>query len=280
MRVRFMENEDIDFALQLTSSEGWSDIRSDFEMLISHSPQAAFIALENGQSIGMISAVAYGTIGFIGSLIVLKDHRKKGIGTTLMKHAISYLESNQAMTMMLDAVPDAAPIYEGLGFKRCCKSLRLSGIPDATEVRNVRKATDDDLEGLLRLDERAFAGNRSHFLKHRYREFPDLCYVIDSGEDRVDGFIMASDRGSTVRIAPWIISNHHENAGDLINAVARARKSQSLSIGVLETNQNALDTLNRVGLHEKFFSIRMVRSRMEMPSFSNMMYSIGSPAKG
>ena len=279
MQVRFMKEIDIDFALNLTSSEGWTDIRSDFQSLISHQPQAAFIALEDEESIGIISAVVYGDIGFIGSLIVLQSHRNKGVGTSLMRYAINYLETNGVKMMMLDAVPEAVPIYERLGFRKCCKSLRLSGYPSDTDPLGIRKATEQDLNWIFRLDAKAFGGNRSHFLKHRYLEFPDLAYVIDNVEVPT-GFIMASDRKDTVRIAPWIIANHDRYAGNLIKAVAHARMNQSLSIGLLETNSTALSILKDLGFQERFFSIRMALSTTGIPSFSDMMYSIGSPAKG
>ncbi len=279
MQVRFMKDKDINFALELTSGEGWTDIRSDFELLITFTPPAAFVAVEAGERIGMISAVAYGRMGFIGSLIVSKMCRNRGIGTALMKHAINYLEKNGISTIMLDAVPEAAPIYESLGFRRCCKSLRLSGIPSDVEMKDVRKATEEDLPSILHLDRISFGDDRSHFLHHRFQEFPELRYVIE-GEKGVYGFIMASDRTNTVRIAPWIVEGNHRSAGELVKAVASSRKGESLSIGLLETNQISLETLKKLGFQEKFFSIRMVRGTSGMPSFSDMMYSIGSPAKG
>ena len=70
----------------------------------------------------MISAVSYGSIGFIGSLIVLPDYRNQGIGTALMKHAIECLENTGARALMLDAVQKAVPVYERLGFNRVCNS--------------------------------------------------------------------------------------------------------------------------------------------------------------
>lgn len=277
-QIRFMTEDDIEFALSLTTSEGWTDVRSDFELLISYHPKAAFIAFDD-ELVGMISAVAYGKIGFIGSLIVSKEWRNKGIGTSLMGHAISYLEKNGVSTMMLDSVPEAAPIYEGLGFRRCCKSLRLSGMPTGMEAKEIRNATEEDLEEILRLDRIAFGDDRSHFLTGRFQEFPDLCYVIEEQEE-VEGFIMASDRSNTIRIAPWIVAREHRFAGELVKAVASTRKGKSFSIGLLETNQVALGILRRLGFQEKFFSIRMVRGAAGVPSFSDMMYSIGSPAKG
>jgi len=274
-----MKDEDIEFALSLTASEGWTDIHSDFQLLVSYRPHAAFIGTEEGERIGMISAVSYGSIGFIGSLIVMNAYRNKGIGSSLMRYAIGYLESIGVETMLLDAVPDAVPIYERLGFQKCCKSLRLSGVPSDVDSLGIRRMTKGDLNGVFNLDGKAFGGDRSHFLNKRYLEFPGLAFVIDNTKGP-KGFIMASDRKDTVRIAPWIVNNHDKHAGDLIKAVAQARIKQSISIGLLETNHAALEILEDLGFQEKFFSIRMARSDQGIPSFSNVMYSIGSPAKG
>ncbi len=277
MLIRRMKHEDIDFALSLTRSEGWSDIHSDFALLISSDPPSAFIAEEDSQRVAMISAVAYGQIGFIGSLIVKKEQRGKGLGTSLMLHAIECLENHGANDIMLDAVPEAAPIYEKLGFNRCCRSLRLQGVPK-TNIHTARRLKDEDLERILALDIEAFSEDRSHFLKSRILEFPDLCYVIER-DGEITGFAIGSDRQGTVRIAPWIVAEHDLKAGELVVAIGAARPNTSLSIGMLETNECAVETTLSLGFKEISSSIRMHKGE-NTPKFSDMMYAIGSPAKG
>ena len=55
MRIRKMTNEDIRFALGLTSIEGWSDIECDFDALVSYNPNAAFVMESSYDYVGTIS---------------------------------------------------------------------------------------------------------------------------------------------------------------------------------------------------------------------------------
>ena len=101
MHIRVMTLEDIDFALKLTSQEGWSDIRSDFVSLITYKPAGAFIIEEHKSLVGMISVVSYGVFGFIGSLIVLPNYRQRGFGSELMRYAMTYLQNNGSKTIRI-----------------------------------------------------------------------------------------------------------------------------------------------------------------------------------
>lgn len=279
MKIRPMESTDIDFALTLTSREEWSDIRTDFELLIAHSPKAAFVGIEENKRIGMISAVAYGITGFIGSLIVLDGYRGKGNGTGLMRFAIDFLERQGIHTMMLDAVPEAASMYAKLGFRPVCKSLRFIGTVDGSTSKNIRNLTPADTQRVIDLDRTAFGNDRSHFLTRRIRDCPDQCYVLLDGSD-ITGFAIGSNRPNTVRIAPWVVSGHHPDSGDLVRAISESVLGKQVSLGVLESNRLSVEVCRDIGLRETKHSIRMARSKDPVRPLSEMEYAIGSPAKG
>jgi predicted N-acetyltransferase YhbS len=279
LKIRPMESADIDFALALTSREKWSDIRTDFELLIAHSPQAAFVGMEDDKPMGMISAVVYGKTGFIGSLIVLDEYRGKGNGTRLVRFAIDFLERQGVHTMMLDAVPEAVPMYTRLGFKPVCKSLRFTGTVNGSISENVRNITPADIPRVTNLDRIAFGNDRSHFLTTRIRDSPDLCYILLDSSD-ITGFALGSNRPNTIRIAPWIMAKPHPESGDLIRAISMKSQGKGISLGVLESNQLATKLCRAIGLREATHSIRMARSESSVRPFSEMEYAIGSPAKG
>ncbi|MFW9909119.1 MAG: GNAT family N-acetyltransferase [Candidatus Thorarchaeota archaeon] len=279
MRIRSMQQNDIDFALKLTSKEGWTDIPSDFKMLISYSPPAAFVLEDEGKRVGMVSSVAYEKMGFIGSLIVLEEYRRRGFGGTLLKHAIEYLDILGVHQIMLDAVVEAVPMYKSLGFHPVCNSLRMRGTPRHVENSNTRVIQNGDLKEVLNLDRKAFGANRSHFLAYRLSECIDLCYV-QVEKDEIQGFIMASDRPNGIRVAPWIVSNPNEHSESLLGAIAASRKDSPLMLGVLESNRPAVKMLQQLGFEQTSHSVRMVRFQSATPKFSDMQYAIGSPAKG
>jgi len=279
MIVRKMSIDDTDFALSLTSGEGWSDIRSDFESLISYSPTAAFVGEEDGRRIGMVSAVSYGKLGFIGSLIVVRDCRNKGHGTNLMKHAIEHLSGLGVKTLMLDAVEAAIPVYRKLGFSTVCRSLRMKGVVEARRTDNVRPMTRRDLPTVLTIDQAHFGADRSHFLKRTWSLFPEFCKTLDIGKS-VQGYVMGSPGNDFIRIAPWIVNGGVHRGEDLLRELAAQSGGKALRMGVLERDTTTVELLKTLGFEEVSSSYRMIQGDSSIVGLSQGIHAIGSPAKG
>jgi len=278
MKLRPMITEDIDFALDLTKTEGWSDIKSDFSSLISYNPSAAFVLEKQGNPVGMISVASYGQIGFIGSLIVSQTMRNRGIGEHLLKFAIEHLKSHGASCIMLDAVPDALSLYSKNGFSPVCKSLRFSGLVLDQPKSDVRQITEDDLSSIFQMDRIAFGGDRSHFLKAKWKQNMELC-VCTKEDAVITSFAMGSPREGHVRVAPWIVMQEDKFNGDLLRKIAATSTEKNLALGVLETNTNSVALVTSLGLSQYSFSVRLVLGDASMIK-GESQYAIGSPAKG
>ncbi|MCK5152659.1 MAG: GNAT family N-acetyltransferase, partial [Candidatus Thorarchaeota archaeon] len=257
MHIRKMMNVDIDFALSLTSIEGWSDTRSDFDALVSYSPTAAFVMEIANEYIGIVSAVSYGAFGFIGSLIIHPSHRGKGFGIQLLRHAQKHLQDLGTSYIMLDAVPDAIALYEHHGFRPVCKSYRLRGRVTGPESRGVREISDMDLPLIYECDRRAFGADRSHFLQKKWMENPELCICLER-DDRIVSYAMGSYRENHVRIAPWIVSIPGDSNGDLLRTISYRSEGGTLALGVLETSKDAYSLAQKLSFSEYSYSIRMV----------------------
>ena len=271
-------NADIDFALSLTSIEGWSDIRSDFDALVSYSPTAAFVMEIADEYIGMVSAVSYGAFGFIGSLIIHPSHRGKGFGIQLLRHALRYLQDLGTSYIMLDAVPDATMLYERHGFVPVCKSYRLRGRVTGAESKRVREVSDWDLPTIYEIDRRAFGADRSHFLQKRWMENPELCMCLER-DNRIVSYVMGSYREEHVQIAPWIVSVPGGSNEDLLRTISCRTEGRTLALGVLETSKDAYSLAQKLSFSEYSYSIRMVFGDL-IQSPNESQYAIGSPAKG
>ncbi len=279
MQIRKMVLEDIEFALSLTTGEGWSDLHSDFVALISHTPPAAFVGEKAGTSIGMVSTVSYGDFGYFGSLIVSKEYRNRGLGRALLEHAIAYLRSEGVKVMMLDGVSSALSLYKRLGFKTVCHSLRMEGIIAGYSSGRVRSMQVNDLKKIFNIDLHNFGADHSYFLKRIIKQFPELCKVLED-EREIKGFVMGSRRGNFTRIAPCVVKDGAVEAALLIKAVSTQSPKALLRLGVLESNIEAVIMLKRLGFTVVSASYRMVQGNPNEISFSNGMYAIGSPAKG
>lgn len=271
---------ELDFALSLTESVGWSSIRKDFEELLLFDQHGCFVGEEDGVPVGMVCALSYGPFGTIGNLIVVDDYRGQGRGALLMEHAMEYLRSSKGTeAMMLDSVPAAVPLYERLGFKKVCRSLRFAGRVEPRRSPIVRPMEGKDLMHILSIDRKHFGASRFLFISSGLAANPELSRVIEVDGDIV-GYVMGSERYGHVRLAPWVMSNHFKLAEELLRDFAVQAGGRMIKLGVLESSRRAIGVLKVCGLLEKDASWRMVLGTDEKPEFSDGLFAIGSPMRG
>ena len=90
MNIRQMGMEDLCFAAECTSAEGWVSENIDvLESFYLNDPQGCLVAEENGRQLGICIATSYGTCGFIGEVIVRPEARGKGIGAALLNRGVT-----------------------------------------------------------------------------------------------------------------------------------------------------------------------------------------------
>ncbi|MFW9960673.1 MAG: GNAT family N-acetyltransferase [Candidatus Thorarchaeota archaeon] len=279
MNIRPMSHDDLDFAVTLTIAEGWSSAKRDFEELLEYDPHSCFIGEIESEPIGMVCTVSYGMFGFIGNLIVLESCRGQQCGKILMEHGISYLNTRGAKSILIDAVPKALTLYERLGFRKICKSLRLEGTISGKVAEHVRDMKLEDLTQISDTDASLFGGRRDHFLRMRFSTHPEYCKVLTT-DTGVHGYIMGSTTLNSVRIGPWAMKEPTTSAESLLLGLGTAVTGDILKIGVLERNKKALDILYRYGFKERSFSWRMIYGEDTEATLSNNLYAIFGPDRG
>ena len=279
MRIRKMLLQDIDFALLLTSSEGWGSTALDFKELLAFDPEGCFIAEINETPVGMVCTTPYDGFGFVSNLIVRKEHRNRGVGAILMEHALEHLDRRGARSHLLDGVLKAVSLYERFGFARKYKSLRLEGRVEPKTSDDIRKMLNADLNDINGFDAKFFGASRKDFLESRLRHFPRLCKVLEI-DGYIEGYIMGSERRGFIRIGPWVMNTHSERAEALLQDFSSECEGMPLRMGVLENNEGALQILQKHGFAQKGFSWRMIRGVRGSWTFSDHLYAIHSAARG
>jgi ribosomal protein S18 acetylase RimI-like enzyme len=279
MKIRCMTEADLDFAISLTSKEGWSSTRTDFEELLRFDSHGCFIGEEKNKRVGMVCAISYGHFGNIGNLIVPEICRGRKLGSILMEYAMSYLLGKGASVIFLDGVQAAVSLYERLEFRKICKSLRLSGHVIGKASDHVRMMESSDINEVLAIDIQHFKADRSFFLQSCQENNPRLCVVLEI-DNIITGYILGSPRKSSVRIGPWVMHRHLDKAEELLRAFVEKTENQSVQLGVLETSVQAIHLMQKLGFTETSYSWRMGKGDLENVEFSKGMYAIHSPARG
>jgi ribosomal protein S18 acetylase RimI-like enzyme len=281
MNIRPMTLSDLEFAATLTAHEGWlAETKEDFEGFLLYDPNGCFVAEENGERIGICVATAYGESGFLGELIVRNAARGRGVGTQLMQHAIAYLSRRGVRGIYLDGVEAAIPLYERLGFRKVCRSLRFSGRVRGARYLEVRAMTPTHLAAVAEMDHAAFGADRSFFLRRRLSLHPHLCRVLEA-EGRVRGFVTGRARVDLISVGPWVVPSRLAQPDQLLQALAAEGDSLDLALGVLEVNARAVKTIQDLGLAQRPHPPwRMVLGSSASLGSSEEVYAIGSAAKG
>jgi len=292
VHIRGMTPADLDFATSCTIAVGWGERRAEFEGFYAHAPEGCLVAETGylgesaGRRIGICVATPYDERGFLGMLIVLPEERGRGVGRCLIEGAIAYLHGRGVHSIYLDGVLAAVPLYERIGFRKLCRSLRLSGTLQGRAPPGVRPLVEADLDAVCALDRLAFGADRSFFLERRLAQEPTLCKVLEQ-DGQIGGFVFGRRAEHSLSVGPWVVRPEVARPVDLLEALAPEGGEATISLGILETNQVAAEAVYALGFAGRGGgSWRMVLTLADAPDTvdalgaSPLSYAFGSAAKG
>jgi ribosomal protein S18 acetylase RimI-like enzyme len=281
VHIRAMTPADLDFAAACTAAEGWrSETRDEFEGFYEHAPEGCLVAERGHRRVGICVATPYGAYGFVGELIVASEARRHGVGRRLLESAIAYLHGLGVGTIYLDGVLAAVPLYERLGFRRVCRSLRFSGTLHGRAHPHVRPMVEVDLDAVRALDRSAFGVDRGFFLERRLAQSPVLCKVLEQ-DGKIVGYVLGRRTEDLVSVGPWVVHPEVERPVDLLESLAVETGDCTLGLGILESNTAAVAAVRALGFAERADPPwRMALGPSNALGASPMAYAVGSPAKG
>ena len=102
----------------------WDANRAEFERALA--ANALFLAEEDGEPAGFITAWLEDHVARIGDLYVSSSARRHGIGGELVETVIENLRARGATHVLLHAAGEALDFYERLGFREWSRNLALS----------------------------------------------------------------------------------------------------------------------------------------------------------
>lgn len=282
MKIRCMTPEDLPHAASFTASEGWSsETLTTFESFHAYDPAGCFIAEKNKRRAGICVATGYSRAGFVGELIIDPGLRNRGEGRQLLEHAISYLESRGISDIHLDGVVQAVPLYERMGFRRVCRSLRYAGHLEGKTDPAVRRMTETDLPAVLALDRDVFGDDRGFFLRWFLHRTPELCLVLDEGRGPLGGFIFGRHGNGSVAAGPWVVSPGTRSPERLLQGLAATCEGCTIGLGVLETSTASVAAVESLNLRRHPDPPwRMVLGQAHRLGDSDRSWAVGSAAKG
>lgn len=285
-RVELATTADLDALMRLRVEQGWH--RSDplLRAIVGWEHGRLFIIREAALNpasptpdapVVATSAIAAGTVGVIGNVIVRADYRRRGLGRVIMQATLDWLRDYGVRSTLLDATVDGRPLYSRLGFvgdetswfahapisalNRTLLVTRSGSVHAAAVASDT--ADDGTLARLASLDAAAYGGDRLGFLALVLRKPTTWFYMAEDSTGTPTGYAMLRlqeppDRG--LHVGPWVAADYH-SAAALLAAILRedapwrpllgddADGDAELFLSLPGTNRHTLDLVAAAGGH-------------------------------
>ena len=117
--------------------------------------------------IGCGIAILHGNVSWLGTIIVLPEYRRQGIGKEITSHLMHYCKDRGFTTQLLTASEMGEPVYTNLGFKTSAEYIfyRRESIAPIQRISNVREVRQEDLKYIKELDKEISGEERFIFLE-------------------------------------------------------------------------------------------------------------------
>lgn len=276
--VRNISEEDLAFAVHLTDTMNWNLVEDDFRFMMVLEPDGSFVVLDDSERIGLATTISFGKVGWVGNVIVRRDHRGRGVGSLLVRHAIKGLIDRHVETIGLYAYDERVPFYRRLGFDYDSEFVVLRGRGTSlTTIANLREAQKEDLWEIADLDRLCFGSSRRKLLEPLLLNQDNLCYVSIEG-GHVSGFVVAKVWEGIADVGPLVCGRGRSDiALDLLKATLNRLRGSVVSMCVPEKEAAMISMLMGLGFKEDFRVARMYRGR---PVVGDCIYVAESLERG
>jgi ribosomal protein S18 acetylase RimI-like enzyme len=227
--VRPLSLKDLPGALRLSASAGWNQNEADWRYLLAAGE--GWGIERDGELAASTVVLPYQTdqgpgFAWISMVLVLPGHRRHGLATQLLQHALQALEA-QGRTAVLDATPAGHAVYQPLGFGDSWAFARYRreavGNPRSaahvTSPQRSRAMTPADWASIAQRDRIAFGGDRLALLQNLAQRWPQAARVVEQGgellayafgregrEARQIGPLVSVDIGATMALLEDLVA--------------------------------------------------------------------------
>jgi len=277
VRIRTMTTDDLALGLRLSRQAGWNQTEADWLRLMYFEPEGCFVAELDGAAVGTTTTCVLGHVAWIAMVLVDENHRRRGVGTHLLRHALDHLDSRQVPTIRLDATELGRPVYEKLGFIPEYDLARYQGIaPSSPAPLTVAETTSNAYPDIIEFDKVTTGTNREKMLIRLFEEFPQGLRTFRP-QGKIEGYVTMRPGANAVQIGPCVAAT---NAGPALLCDALDRcAGKYVFVDIPLDNTGAVSVAESSGLEIQRCFTRMCRGK-KVTDTIEALWASSSPEKG
>jgi len=277
--LRVMTASDIPAAVCLKDTAGWNQTALDWQRFLVADPEGSFVAERDGKVIGTSATITFaGKLAWVGMVIVDAEFRGQGIGKTLLKRAIDYLDGRRIACMKLDATPQGRPLYEKLGFRPEYDVERWLLRRDLGSSPEKHSRAPADLDAVLQLDAEIFGADRSLLLRSVAQHDPEL-FVVSKKDGEIAGYAFGRRGSRADQFGPWMAFNR-DVAEQLLQEFLRRSQREHAFVDCVKPNSWAVELARNYGFEFSRPLTRMFRGENVLAGKPELLGSILGPEFG
>ena len=257
LTIRPMNLGELQLHISWAQQEGWNPDLNDAIAFHAQDPEGFFLGVVNGEPVGMISGVRYGSdFGFMGLYIVRAAHRGKGYGMQFWQAALDHL---QGRVLGLDGVLARQGDYALSGFKLAWRNQRFEGYSPAKPMvlqPDIHPLSEWGLEQVLSFDDHHFGYPRHDFLRSWLSQ-PGVVAMGHGTAGRLDAIGVARPCAQGYKIGPFFASGHVVARSLLLSLLSQLPPSSAFQVDIPTQHLQARALLEGLGMRPVFETARM-----------------------
>ena len=256
--IRRASRFEINFAIEAAASEGWNPGLYDGDSFYTADPDGFFIGTLNRSIIGCISAVNYGSFGFIGFYIIKPEFRGKGYGIKLWNTAMDYLK--EVKCIGLDGVVDQQNNYMISGFKLEYRNIRYEGRTSNKKNKpgNLIELSNVSVVSLLKYDNKFFPAERKQFL-HSWINQPKSKAIGYLEKAELKGYGVIRKCRTSYKIGPLFGDNKTIAEEIFLSLISSVEDDVPFYLDIPEINPDAIELVEKYSMKKVFETARMYK---------------------
>jgi ribosomal protein S18 acetylase RimI-like enzyme len=243
---------------------GVSDsFRASLDRHVAIQPDGWLVAETENELAGIVGAVRFGSVAYIGMMGVAPEYQGRGIGAQLFEAVLTDVDRHGCTTLLLDATPSGERLYRRFGFVDDGITYDMRRIPGQVAASNSAQL---QIHRIAALDLEAFGADRRGALRQLLSEAGSEAFAVES-----DGYAIAQSKV----IGP-LIARTPDIAERLMVCV---QQSPAYRMMLPAENESSLSLLRRHGF-EVQQGVKHMRRGLPLQRNRKLIYGQASFALG